>query len=131
MMMRWSGLLQIENAFAGEIGAGIEAGNCRQRRLRSSRYHEAAGTDLDIAGDDCIAVLELRLRVDDANAKTSETFSSIGRRNGRDNRVNVSKNARKIHDDIPHIDTENFCAPCRFGTSCCGQQGVSTAGNRL
>lgn len=65
---------KIENAFAGQVGAPLEAGNCRQRRFRSGRYHEAAGTDLDIAGNDCVAVLELRLRVNDSNAEPGETF---------------------------------------------------------
>src|SRR4029078_3328178 len=65
---------EIENAFAGEIRAGVEARNFRQRRFGSSRYHEAARTDLDIAGSDCVAVLELRLRVDNATAESGKTL---------------------------------------------------------
>src|SRR5262249_17460416 len=65
---------KIKNAFIRQIGAAVEAGNFRQRRFRSGRNHEAAGTDLEIAGNDCIAVLEPRLRMDDANPEPGETF---------------------------------------------------------
>jgi hypothetical protein len=35
----------------------------------------------------------------------------------------MSMDAGKINDGVPHIDTEHFRAPCRFGASCRRQQG--------
>src|SRR4029079_3041970 len=35
----------------------------------------------------------------------------------------MSADPGKIHAAVPHIDTEQFCALCRFGALCRGQQG--------